>query len=118
MTTLWLRNSLPLSKSSPVTSNGTVCTPAFNADRTCTSALLRTERVNTHPRCTDTNAHYGGSSLALQAATPCDTNADIDHSWATLPAGFADEVSSFKGANDCQVKLFENTNYGGTSLGP
>jgi hypothetical protein len=65
-----------------------------------------------------TNANYAGSSLALQASTPCDTNADVDHSWATLPAGFADEVSSFKGANNCQVKLFEHTNYGGTSLGP
>jgi hypothetical protein len=65
-----------------------------------------------------TNANYGGSSLALQAATPCDTNADVDHSWATLPAGFADEVSSVKGANNCQIKLFEHTNHGGTSLGP
>ena len=65
-----------------------------------------------------TNANYAGSSLALQASTPCDTNADVDHSWATLPAGFADEVSSFKGANNCQVKLFEHTNYGGISLGP
>jgi hypothetical protein len=65
-----------------------------------------------------TNANYAGSSLVLQASTPCDTNADVDHSWATLPAGFADEVSSFRGANNCQVKLFEHTNYGGTSLVP
>ena len=65
-----------------------------------------------------TNANYGGSSLALQASTPCDTNADVDHAWATLPAGFADEVSSVKGANNCQIKLFEHTTYGGTSLGP
>lgn len=65
-----------------------------------------------------TNANYGGSSLALQASTPCDTNADVDHSWATLPAGFADEVSSFKGANNCQVKLFENINFTGNTVGP
>jgi len=47
--TALLRNSLPLSKSSPVTSNGTSSTPAFNADRMWTWALLRTLRVKAHP---------------------------------------------------------------------
>src|SRR5680860_704767 len=47
--TALLRNSVPLSKSSPVTSNGTCSTPAFKAPRMWTCALLRTERVNTHP---------------------------------------------------------------------
>ena len=37
------------SKSSPVTSNGTSWTPAFNAPRMWTWALFRTVRVNTHP---------------------------------------------------------------------
>lgn len=65
-----------------------------------------------------TAANYGGSSLALKASTPCDTNADVDHQWGSLPAGFADEVSSFTGANNCQVKLFKDINYGGISVGP
>ena len=65
-----------------------------------------------------TNADYGGADLALYAATPCDTNSDVDHSWSTLPAGIADEVSSFKGTNNCQVKLFENTGYTGKTIGP
>lgn len=65
-----------------------------------------------------TAANYGGSSLALKASTPCDTNADVDHQWGSLPAGFADEVSSFQGANNCQVKLYKDINYGGISVGP
>ena len=65
-----------------------------------------------------TNADYGGSDLALYASTPCDSNPDVDHSWSTLPAGIANEVSSFKGANNCQVKLFENTGFTGKSVGP
>lgn len=65
-----------------------------------------------------TASNYGGSSLALKASTPCDTNADVDHSWASLPAGFADEISSFTGSNSCQVKLFKNVSYGGISVGP
>jgi len=64
------------------------------------------------------NADFGGSSLALQDTSPCDTNADVDHQWASLPVGFADEVSSFKGTNNCQVKLFENTGYTGKTVGP
>jgi hypothetical protein len=47
--TALLRNSVPLSKSSPVTSNGTASTPALSAPRMCMWALLRTVRVNTHP---------------------------------------------------------------------
>lgn len=65
-----------------------------------------------------TAADYGGSDLALYASTPCDTNADVDHAWSTLPAGIADEVSSFRGTNNCQVKLFENTGYTGKTVGP
>ncbi len=63
-------------------------------------------------------ANYTGASLALRATTPCDTNPDIDHQWGSLPAGFADEISSFTGANDCQVRLFKDINYGGISVGP
>jgi hypothetical protein len=42
------RNSVPLSKSSPVTANGTSPTPACRALTMWTWALLRTVRVNTH----------------------------------------------------------------------
>lgn len=65
-----------------------------------------------------TGANYAGSSLALKASTPCDTSSDVDHSWASLPAAFADEVSSFTGSNACQVKLFKDVSYGGISVGP
>jgi hypothetical protein len=47
--TALLPNSLPLSKSSPVTPNGTSCTPVFNAARMWTWALLRTVRVKVQP---------------------------------------------------------------------
>jgi len=43
---------VPLSKSSPVTANGTCSTAIFNAPRMWTWALLRTVRVNTQPVCT------------------------------------------------------------------
>lgn len=65
-----------------------------------------------------TGANYAGSSLGLKDSTPCDTNSDVDHSVASLPAGFADEISSFKGTNNCQVKLFQNINYTGSTVGP
>jgi hypothetical protein len=50
--TALLRNSLPLSKSSPVTANGISSTPALSALRMWVWALLRTVRVNTQPVCT------------------------------------------------------------------
>ncbi len=65
-----------------------------------------------------TASGYGGSTLTLQASTPCDTNSDVDHSWSSLPSAFNDTVSSFAGASNCQVKLFENVSYGGSSVGP
>ena len=42
-------NSDPLSESSPVTSNGIVSTAVFSALRMWMWALLRIERVTTHP---------------------------------------------------------------------
>lgn len=50
--TALLRNSVPLSKSSPVTADRTSSTSAFNAPRMWTWALFLTVRANTQPVCT------------------------------------------------------------------
>jgi len=46
------RNSLPLSKPTPTTSNGIASTPRSRAFSTWTWALLRIDRVNVQPVCT------------------------------------------------------------------
>ena len=84
------------------------CAPGAVASLTTTYTLARLY----------TASGYGGSSLTLEASTPCDTNSDVDHSWASLPSAFNDTVSSFTGYNNCQVKLFEHVSYGGSSVGP
>src|SRR5690606_7157270 len=71
--TAWLRNSLPLSKSRPLTANGMAATPAVSAPRMWVWALLRTVVVNTHPVCTQVR-------LTVRANSPF----SVGPQWATV----------------------------------
>jgi hypothetical protein len=59
-----------------------------------------------------------GAFLDIFAAGPCDTNSDKDWQYSNIGTAWNDRVSSFTGYSQCQIKIFENDNVGGASLGP
>jgi hypothetical protein len=71
------------------------------------SVLLGTEYAN---------ANFGGASLSLFGSRRCDTSADADFRFASLPAGWNDRITSFRSFSNCAQQLFRYTNFGGGSL--
>ena len=65
----------------------------------------------------DTNGRTG-AFLDIFAAGPCDTNADLDWSVSNIGTAWNDRVSSFQGYSACEIRVYENDNFGGASLGP
>jgi len=59
-----------------------------------------------------------GGSFTVTAASACDASADIDFSVSTMPSGWNDRVSSFQGYNSCQIKLWQNGAFSGSTFGP
>jgi hypothetical protein len=70
------------------------------------SVLLGTEYAN---------ANFGGASLSLGSGR-CDTSADADFRFASLPSGWNDRITSFRSFSNCAQQLFRNTNFGGGAL--
>ena len=64
------------------------------------------------------HADYGGAVHVYTAASGCDSNADRDKSRSSMPSGWNDVVSSFRGYNGCQLKVWEHENFGGAAYGP
>lgn len=55
---------------------------------------------------------YGGGTLNITASYGCDSNIDVD--WQNLtPGSFNDRTSAFIGYSNCQVQIYEHTNYSG-----
>lgn len=61
--------------------------------------------------------NYTDASWTFTASGDCDTNADVDWNVGSMPSGWNDRVTSFKSYGLCATKIWENTNYGGASLG-
>ena len=62
-----------------------------------------------------------GPYAEIDASGPCDTNSDVD--WSTTNIGidistyWNDRISSFQGYSNCQIRIYENANFGGASYG-
>ncbi len=99
----------------PVSARTAALDPAFArsmsalpaATAKAASLLLGTEYAN---------ANFSGASLSLFGAGRCDTSADVDFRFASLPAGWNDRITSFRSFSNCAQQLFRNTNFGGGSL--
>jgi len=99
----------------PVSAAAAALDPAFaramsaqpTATATVASVLLGTEYAN---------ANFGGASLSLFGSGRCDTSADADFRFASLPTGWNDRITSFRSFSNCAQQLFRNTNFGGGSL--
>ncbi len=65
------------------------------------------------------DADYGGASFAITGPSQCDSNKSTwEYGLSYVGAAWNDRTSSFQGFANCQVKVFDNQSYGGTSLGP
>lgn len=67
------------------------------------------------------HSNFAGAVLT-QSVTPngyvCTaTTGDVDAQFASMPSGWNDVVSSFRGFSNCWVKIYENSNFGGASFG-
>ena len=58
-----------------------------------------------------------GPYLDIFASGPCDTNSDVDWSVANIGATWNDRVTSFQGYSACEIRVYENENYGGATYG-
>src|SRR5690625_4350572 len=88
--TALLRNSLPLSKSRPLTSNGISSTPAVIAARMWPWALLRMLRVNTHPVYAGEVQRAGELALERRPAVGHGVDLEEPRLGLDLIAGLAD----------------------------
>jgi hypothetical protein len=61
--------------------------------------------------------HEGAVHVYL-AASGCDSDPDVDKSRAGMPSGWNDVVSSYRGYQACQLKIWEHQNNAGASYGP
>lgn len=61
--------------------------------------------------------NYGGGSYTFTDthSTTCDS---YSYTFNTMPGGWDDRVSSFKAYGSCKMRLSENANQGGRSVGP
>ena len=75
------------------------------------SALASTRLVDLYDAADRTGSYY---SLY---GTACDTNADVDGSYA-LPSAWNDRISSFQGFGNCETKLYQNGDFTGSTYGP
>jgi hypothetical protein len=56
--------------------------------------------------------NFGGSTLTLTGSAACDNNPDNDVQYASLPGGWNDQISSFRGFNLCEQVLYRDVNFG------
>jgi len=59
-----------------------------------------------------------GDTLSIYGDGACDSSSDWDYAVPKFSAfGWNDEISSFQGYSNCQIKLFENANYNSATAG-
>jgi len=59
------------------------------------------------------DANYGGSTLTISAPGICDSSADVDWQFPTMPTGWNDQISSFRSFNRCEQQLYRDIFYVG-----
>lgn len=64
-----------------------------------------------------TNKDYSGEMLQYTASGTCDADLGVEWQDASLGSYWNDRFSSFKGYARCQIKVFENINFGGAGYG-
>lgn len=60
---------------------------------------------------------YSGQSLTYHAATDCDADRGVEFSDNYIGDYWNDRFSSFHGYARCQIKIFENRDFGGAAYG-
>jgi hypothetical protein len=63
------------------------------------------------------DAGFSGSSFDIYYSAACNTGAGLDWQFNGLST-FNDVTTSFQGFASCKVKIWENSGYSGSSLGP
>lgn len=63
------------------------------------------------------DANRTGAYFEITASGPCDTSTDVDWELSSLPATWNDRASSFQGYSSCELRVYENTSFGGLSYG-
>jgi hypothetical protein len=67
------------------------------------------------------HANYGGATLTHYVGTTgfvcTGTTSDVDASSSSMPSGWNDVVSSFRVYSGCWGKYYENSGFGGASVG-
>lgn len=63
------------------------------------------------------DSSYGGASNIFQVVNLCDGDAAVENSQSLVGTIWNDRISSFKGYNGCDSKLWSNL-WGGSSYGP
>lgn len=63
------------------------------------------------------NAGNTGSYYTISNSSPCDTNSDVDFSVANVGTTWNDRISSWTGFAECQIRVYENASYTGSSYG-
>ncbi len=58
-----------------------------------------------------------GVYYSLTGSAPCDTSADLDLELANIGSTWNDRVSSFQGYYDCQIRVYADASFGGSSYG-
>ncbi len=61
------------------------------------------------------HADYGGERLDLMSSSDCDSDSDADIFFPQLTGFWENRVSSARGFGRCQIRLWENQYYGGSS---
>jgi hypothetical protein len=63
------------------------------------------------------DTYQRGNTLTIKSRRgPCDANPDRDEDYPYVGDKWNDEISSFVGANGCQVRHWDNVNYGGANF--
>jgi hypothetical protein len=57
------------------------------------------------------DVNFGGTTLTLTGPTACDNSADVDVQFGSLPSGWNDQISSFRGFNLCDQVLYRDVNF-------
>jgi len=63
------------------------------------------------------DANRTGAYFEITASGPCDTSPDVDWELSSLPTVWNDRASSFQGYSNCELRVYENTAFGGLSYG-
>jgi hypothetical protein len=67
------------------------------------------------------DSNYNGAILSVTVGsngfTCTGTTSDVDASLGSMPSGWNDRISSFRGFSNCWTKIYEHSGFGGAALG-